>query len=227
MRNIDFSGGLIVSCQAPEESPLRDPYVMAQMALAAEKAGAVGIRAEGVEDIRAIRAVCALPVIGILKKRRPGSDVFITATRRDVDVLADTGVEVIAVDATMRKRPEGETLNQVMSHAKDRGLMVLADLALVTDAGNAAGLGADFLGTTLFEESTDDIRRGGPNIAAVREIVMSNSGKAVIGEGRYATPGDIVGAFESGATSVVVGRAITDAYALTISLVEATPRFNF
>src|SRR5215207_5933155 len=48
-------GRLIVSCQARESEPLRDPYIMAAMAQAAVMGGAVGIRANGADDIRAIK----------------------------------------------------------------------------------------------------------------------------------------------------------------------------
>lgn len=220
----DFSGGLIVSCQAPESSPLRDPYAMALMALAAQKAGAVGIRAEGAADIEAIKRVCSLPVIGIRKHRYPDSDVYITATRHDVDIVADAGAEIVALDATSRLRPRGETLAEVIAYAKTRGLTVMADLTSPNEAADALTFGADYLATTLIGPSSEDIRTDGPNVAALRRIVVENPGAIVVAEGRYATPGDIAAAFEAGAKSVVVGRAITDAYALAVTLVDVTPR---
>jgi hypothetical protein len=56
-----------VSCQARDDNPLHGPVHMAAMAQAAEQGGAVAIRANGADDIRAIRAATPLPVIGILK----------------------------------------------------------------------------------------------------------------------------------------------------------------
>ena len=56
-------GGLIVSCQAAGENPLTGADMMAKMARAAEMGGAVGIRANGPEDVRAIRAAVLLPDI--------------------------------------------------------------------------------------------------------------------------------------------------------------------
>ena len=63
-----IKGGLIVSCQALEEEPLHGSEIMARMALAAQLGGAVGIRANTVADILAIRKLVDLPVIGIIKK---------------------------------------------------------------------------------------------------------------------------------------------------------------
>ena len=59
-------GSLIVSCQAREDNPLHGPVFMAAMALAARDGGARGIRANGPDDVRAVKAA-GLPVIGIHK----------------------------------------------------------------------------------------------------------------------------------------------------------------
>lgn len=218
--------GVVISCQAPQESPLRDSHVMAQLALAAQLAGAIGVRAEGGPDITAIRAVCSLPVIGIRKHLYEGSDVYITPTRADVDTVADAGAELVALDATARPRPYGETLAEVVAHAKSRGLTVMADLSDADEAKAAIEAGVDFLGTTLVAAGAEDIRPGGPNLAVIRRLADANWGLPIIAEGRFATPGDVVAAFEAGAAIVVVGRAVTDAYALASDLVRAANEFR-
>ncbi|MEN2741387.1 putative N-acetylmannosamine-6-phosphate 2-epimerase [Microbacterium sp. X-17] len=213
--------GVFVSCQAPVGSPLRDPYVMVSMARAAEKAGAVGIRAEGVEDIAQIVAAVRLPVIGIRKEHYEGSDVYITPTRFEVDEIARAGAGIVALDGTTRRRPGGETLDRVVAHAKSLGLIVMADLSSAADAEAAIAAGVDVLGTTLIGPSDADIRPGGPNLSAIAALSQRFSDRQIIAEGRYATPEDIQAAFRAGASSVVVGKAVTDAYALTHDLVVA------
>ena len=70
--------GLIVSCQAGTDSPLHGPQIMAAMARAAVEGGAVGVRANGPDDVQAIKAAVGVPVVGIFKHTVPGYDVYIT-----------------------------------------------------------------------------------------------------------------------------------------------------
>jgi N-acylglucosamine-6-phosphate 2-epimerase len=60
-----FEHRLIVSCQTAEGDPFRDSSCMAHFATAAVAGGAAGIRANGAEDVRAIRQAVAVPMIGI------------------------------------------------------------------------------------------------------------------------------------------------------------------
>lgn len=219
--------GVFISCQAPEGSPLRDPLVMVRMAVAAEKAGAVGIRAEGVLDVSEIVRAVTLPVIGIRKKHYEGSEVYITPTRFEVDEIAAAGARIVALDATPRPRPGGETLGGVVSHARSLGLTVMADLSSAQDAQGALDAGVDVLGTTLVPAGDADIRPGGPNLAVIDELAQRFAGIQIVAEGRFATPDDVRRAFSAGASTVVVGKAVTDAYALTQDLVAAANAVTF
>ena len=112
--------GLIVSCQALEGEPLYRPEggVMPLMAEAARRAGAVGIRANGVQDIRDIMARVDLPLIGIIKKNYPGSEAYITPTMDEVDQLVAAGCTIIALDCTRQSHPGGLTSRELVRQAR-------------------------------------------------------------------------------------------------------------
>ena len=95
-------GGLVVSVQAAPGSPLAAPEHLAAIARAVEAGGAVGIRTEGVETIRAIREAVGVPVIGLVKRRTPGTEVYITPELADALAVAEAGADLVAVDATER-----------------------------------------------------------------------------------------------------------------------------
>jgi len=83
------------------------------MALAAWQGGAVGIRANTPDDIRAIRSTVSLPVIGLYKAGE--ADVYITPTLEHARAVVAAGADIVALDATSRPRPDGRSLAEVIS----------------------------------------------------------------------------------------------------------------
>lgn len=222
-----WRGGVIVSCQAPEGSPLRQPSIMAAMAQAGALAGAVGIRANGPADVAAIRAVVDLPIVGIDK--RPDIDplVYITPSIESVAGLVDAGADLVAIDATLRPRNGGgapsaaELLAQI--HAAYPGLPVMADVSNVPEGVAAAAARADIVATTLSGYTGEAVPADGPDIELIAALVAAQD-RPVVAEGRFATPEQVAAAFAAGAHAVVVGTAITDALALARRFVGAAPR---
>lgn len=201
-------GKLIVSCQALPEEPLHSPFIMGRMARAAKEGGAVAIRAQGVDDIAEIKKVTGLPVIGIIKKTYADSEVFITATKQEVEALLAAGCEMIALDATKRARPGGESLGELIGMIRGGGALAMADISNDEEAFEAERLGADCVSTTLSGYTSYSPKLDGPDFGLIRRLAGKLS-VPVLAEGRINTPDDLKKAYESGAYSAIVGSAIT------------------
>lgn len=215
---------LVVSCQALENEPLHSDFIMSRMALAAVEGGAAGIRANSVVDIKAIKAHVSLPVIGIIKRDYPDSEVFITATLREIDELMTVAPEIIALDATQRKRPGGDTLAALVSAIRRRypQVLLMADIATLDDARIAGELGFDCLGTTLYGYTAETAGRRLPeNDLQFLKEVLSIATIPVIAEGNVDTPELAAQCLALGAHSVVVGGAITRPQQITARFTRA------
>lgn len=201
-------GGLIISCQALEDEPLCSPFIMGRMAKAAEQAGAVGIRAQGVEDIIEIKSVTNLPVVGIIKRNYDDSQIYITATKFEADELLKTKCEMIALDSTNRVRPNGEKLEDLIKYIKNSGVLVMADISNYEEALKAQELGVDCVSTTLSGYTDYTKKLDSPDFELIERLVKDLN-IPVIAEGRINTPEDLKKVYNLGVYSAVVGSAIT------------------
>lgn len=208
----DVRGGLIVSCQALADEPLHSSFIMGRMALAAKMAGAVGIRANTVEDIEEIKKNVDLPIIGIIKQVYDDSNVYISPTMDEIDKLVETNVEIIATDATDRPRPNGESLDEFYKKIREKypDIVLMADCSTVEEALHADELGFDFIGTTMvgYTEESKGLKIDEDDFKILREIV-EKSDHPVIAEGNIDVPEKARRVLELGAYTVVVGGAIT------------------
>lgn len=204
-----LEGALVVSCQAPDESPLRDTDVITRMAQAALLGGAAGIRANGVRDVAAIRATTAAPIIGLEKVPGPDRPV-ITPSYDAVSALVDAGADIVAIEATATTR---EVYPALIRRAASLGVLVMADAACADDARRAWELGATFVGTTLSGYTDDSPHQDEPDVEFV--ATLAGEGIRTVAEGRYSTLEQLGQAFDAGAFAVVVGSAITDPLATT------------
>ena len=204
--------GLIVSVQAPEGSPLRDPAVIAAMAEASLRRGASGVRLESPEHIGAVRRRCpdAL-IIGLWKRTYDDSPVYITPGWDEIRQVWAAGADVVALDATDRHRPGGQGLADLIRRAREElGAVLMADVDGIDAGLAAADLGCDWIGTTLYgyTEATADRRPPGLHLLAPLRQQLP-PGVSLIAEGGIASAQTAREALEAGADAVVVGTAIT------------------
>lgn len=212
-------GRLIVSCQAYPGEPLRDPETMARIAQSAVIGGASAIRAQGLDDIRAIARSITVPQIGLWKVGADG--VFITPTLDHAIAVAEAGADIVALDGTRRERPDGRTLQQTIQELKQRAdVLVMADAGSIDDAIAAEDAGADIVGTTLAGYTGERPRTAGPDLELVNSLA-NRLGVPLFAEGRIHTPTEARAALDAGAYSVVVGTAITHPASITSWYVEA------
>lgn len=217
-----LKGGLIVSCQAEGDDPFNaNPEYMAVFAKAAVMGGAVGIRTEGIEKLKAIKRSVNVPVIGLLKSFFEDGTVKITGSYEDVEALIRAGSDIIAIDGTFRER-EGLTGPDFIKKVKEKyRCLVLADIARLEEALACEKSGADCVSTTLngyTPDTFDDVVEC-PNLFLLKEI-LSFVKIPVFAEGRYNIPSDAKKAMDIGAYAVISGTAITRPRVVTKWFVE-------
>ena len=204
--------GLIVSVQAPEGSPLRDPEVIAAMAEASLRNGARGVRLESPEHIAAVRRRCpGALIIGLWKRSYPDSSVYITPGWEEVRAVWGAGADVVAIDATERQRPGAVALQELIARAKgELGAVLMADVDSIANGLRAAELGCDWVGTTLYgytEATADQLPPAWGLLGPLRQALPAAVG--LICEGGIASADQARRALDAGADAVVVGTAIT------------------
>lgn len=215
-----IKGKLIVSCQALPEEPLHSSFIMGRMAVAAKQGGAAGIRAQSKEDILEIERVCDLPVIGIVKRNYPDSEIYITPTMKEIEELLETNCEMIALDATLRKRPNDEKVEDLVAAIHKAGRLAMADCSTLEECIAAEKAGFDVVSTTLCGYTPYSKNIDGPNFPLMKEV-MKEVKVPLIAEGKINTPEDLRAAMDLGVHAAVVGGAITRPQQITTRFVAA------
>ena len=196
---------------------------MAAMAKAAQMGGAVAIRAQGVKDIRAIKAQVKLPLIGIIKKSYKGSPVYITPTRQEVKALLRVKARIIALDATSRRRPKDEDLQDLVEMIHAGKALAMADVSTLREGMEAQNLGVDMISTTLAGYTPYSRQKPEPDLGLLKSLV-EQCDIPIIGEGRFETPEQVTQAMKLGAYGVVIGKAITIPQAITLKFAKAAAK---
>lgn len=232
MRKIisQLKNGIIVSAQAAKGEPLDKPEYLCALAESALNGGACAIRMAQPYNIRYFKDRHPdVPVIGITKPDVIPTNahelVYITPGFQDVKALA-AHCDIVALDATFRPRPGGETLESIVQASREAWpeLALMADAATLEEGLNASRLGFDLISTTLsgYTVESRGALSGGPDFALL-EALVQHTPIPIILEGRVWEPEEVSRAFDLGAYAVVIGSAVTRPHEITRRFVHAVP----
>lgn len=224
-----FKDGLIVSCQVQRDDPIYTDDMAVKMAEAALWAGAVGIRANTPEQIRAIRQAVALPIIGLYKQWSEHSDVFITPSLKAVEEVLEAGADIVAFDCTAQLTEEGRPAYELLPEVKRNfpEAIIFADISTYEEARRAIDLGADIVGPTLYGYTAVTKHIEEPNFREFARMCRDMGDEAYfIMEGHIYTPEDAIKCLYLGAHAVVVGSAITRPHLTAKRFVDLMGRYQ-
>lgn len=207
-----LKNGLIVSCQVQHDDPIYTDDIVVKMAQAAKWGGAVAIRANSPEQIKAIKDEVDLPMIGLWKVWHDDTDVFITPTMKEVRAIWEAGAEIIALDCTAQitheKTQAWDLIKEIKKELPDA--IIFADISNYEEARRAIENGADIVAPTLYGYTKETQHIEGPDYREFARMCRDFKDEAyVMMEGHLYTPEDAMKCIYLGAHSVVVGSAIT------------------
>ena len=218
-----FRNGLIVSCQVQPDDPIYSEEFVVKMAKAAEWGGAVGLRANIPEQIKAIKREVNLPLIGLWKIWHDDTDVFITPTLEAAQAVWEAGAEIIALDCTEQITHEGRPAYELLPILKKEipEAIIFADVSTYDEGVRAVELGADIVGPTLYGYTAATKHIEQPDMREFARMCRDFKDKTyVIMEGHVYTPEDAMKCLYLGAHAVVVGSAITRPHLITKRFVD-------
>lgn len=180
--------------------------------------GASGLRIQGETNIAAVRSTTDLPIIGLIKVSRPGTEVYITPTVGDIQAAVAAGADIIAFDATLRPRPD--TVQALCAATRQAGRLSMADISTAEEGARAMAAGADIVSTTMAGYTQHSRGSREPDFRLMSELAAL--GVPFAAEGRIWTGEDARRCLDLGAAFVVVGSAITRPDTITRRFIDAT-----
>lgn len=209
-----IKGTVVVSVQAMPNEPLYLEQCMIGMMKSVVNGGAGALRLAGARDVKNAKKLFNLPIIGLTKPNIIPKNykelVYITPNIKDVIELVEAGADVIATDATQRKRPNNEKLQDLIKYIHINKRLAMADISTLEEGLNAKELGADIISTTLAGYTLESANSPAnePDFELLKQLVEQTQLPVVL-EGRIWGPEQVNKAFELGAHCVVIGSAIT------------------
>lgn len=189
--------GIIVSIQGWSQP------VTEEMIIEAANAGAVAIRTDKKVKSR-------IPLIGLMKYKVPNRKDFayITPSLEDVKEV-EQWTKYIAVDY----RRVNESLFEISDYAKDKELVIIADIGTIEDFENICenDLYYSYIATTL---SVLYQKGYNPNFKLIEELQELECGN-IIAEGNFCMRNHVKKAYLMGIKNICIGNAISNIYIQT------------
>ena len=207
--------GLIASCQPIPNGPMDSSSIILALARSSIIGGASGLRIENKKNIKLVKNNTKVPIIGLIKRNLKNYPIIISPYLSDIAMIAKAGADIIAFDATNRKRPE--SVINIINEIKKFNKISMADCSSINDVFNAIESGVDIIGTTLSGYTKNKVPKY-PDFNLLKKAI--SLGKPVIAEGRFNTPYLAKKAIKMGAHSVVVGTALNRIEIITNNFVK-------
>ncbi|MGI6741321.1 MAG: N-acetylmannosamine-6-phosphate 2-epimerase [Brevefilum sp.] len=247
MENIleSLQNKLIVSCQAFPGSPLYGGDYMQKMAMCAIIGGAAGIRACWPDNVRAIRQITDLPIVGINKALSDTTptihDVIITPNFESAAEVIEAGCTILGLDSTPRGRTYDDVakiIEQIKKYYPD--ILIMADISTLEEGVMSEQMGVDIVSTTLSGYTAESLKVYQVQVSDTGELLSpENSEKLkkpdidlvsklrekikvkINCEGRYNKIKHVLKAMRAGADMITIGGAITMPEKITGMFVDA------
>lgn len=200
---------LYVSCQPYKNESYYTQVFILNMAKAAIKGGAKGLRIEGIENINYVKANVEVPIIGLVKNKTLLRERYISPTIKEIEDLLKTNCDYLAIDFTLRDNIDKKYYQEISEHIHRKGkCKIVADISNLREAELAYECNVDFISSSLrgYTLYTDDVKL--PDIGFIKKL-YDKGFENIIAEGGYSTHSEYENAIKSGAKMVVIGTAIT------------------
>ena len=126
---------------------------------------------------------------------------------------------MIALDATHRKRPNGEMLHHLVEFIHEHGRLAMADISTIDEAVAAEELGFDCVSTTLSGYTPYSPQQEEPDYELIKKCVEKLH-VPVIAEGRISDANQLRTVLKQNPYAVVIGSAITRPQLITEKFVK-------
>jgi N-acylglucosamine-6-phosphate 2-epimerase len=198
-------------------TPWRTLADMARLAEAAERGGAVAVKVDGPEAVRAVRTATTLPVLAVhIAEHGEGRRVITPSVGHAHDLL-DAGADIVELEADAAARAAlGQDVSALLGAVVDLGAPVKAGVQRVEDGVAAQRAGAALVGSSTMGYGGAGSAAPAPDLGLVADLVAALD-VPVSAERGFAALADVSRARALGARYVVVGSAITDPVFLTTS----------